>query len=169
MVFLAYERRSVPIPPALADELAALLVTKSGDRDASCAPRPRAAPCATGTSCPVISSLRSRPPAFRRACVSTLAPHVRGLLINADPPAHPLAVIKRLGHSSMRETYNTYGHLFPTLDEALTTSVDRAYPAAQIARHASTTVTDVGKVESGHPLRLTRERECLAADGLGRR
>src|SRR2546421_7966473 len=52
------------------------------------------------------------------------------LLINADPPAHPLAVMKRLGHSSITVTYNTYGHLFPALDEALTSSVDRAYRAA---------------------------------------
>jgi Phage integrase family len=34
--------------------------------------------------------------------------------------AHPLAVMQRLGHSSITVTMNTYGHLFPELDEALT-------------------------------------------------
>ena len=58
------------------------------------------------------------------------------LLINADPPAHPLAVMKRLGHSSITVTYNTYGHLFPALDEALTTSVDRAYRDATVRNGA---------------------------------
>jgi len=53
------------------------------------------------------------------------------LLINADPPAHPLAVMKRLGHSSITVTYNTYGHLFPALEEALTESLDRTYGSAK--------------------------------------
>lgn len=64
------------------------------------------------------------------------------LLINADPPAHPLAVMKRLGHSSITVTYNSYGHLFPALDEALTESVDRAYRSARaITTHSTRAVT----------------------------
>ncbi|HWI02776.1 MAG TPA: hypothetical protein VNT52_02955, partial [Acidimicrobiales bacterium] len=39
----------------------------------------------------------------------------------------PLAVMKRLGHSSITVAYDTYGHLFPALDEALTDSLDRSY------------------------------------------
>ena len=35
--------------------------------------------------------------------------------------------MKRLGHSSITVTYDTYGHLFPALDEALTDSLDRSY------------------------------------------
>jgi hypothetical protein len=34
--------------------------------------------------------------------------------------AHPRAIMERLGHSSIQVTLGTYGHLFPTLDEALT-------------------------------------------------
>jgi integrase len=38
--------------------------------------------------------------------------------------AHPRAIMERLGHSSIQVTLGTYGHLFPTLDEALTGRLD---------------------------------------------
>jgi integrase len=47
------------------------------------------------------------------------------LLIAEGAPA--LAVMKRLGHSSITVTMNTYGHLFPALEEALTDRLDAAY------------------------------------------
>jgi integrase len=34
--------------------------------------------------------------------------------------AHPRAIMERLGHSSITVTLNTYGHLFPELEEHLT-------------------------------------------------
>jgi len=40
--------------------------------------------------------------------------------------AHPRAIMERLGHSSIQVTLGTYGHLFPTLDEALTGRLDQA-------------------------------------------
>jgi integrase len=46
-------------------------------------------------------------------------------LIAEGAPA--LAVMKRLGHSSITVTMNTYGHLFPALEEALTDRLDVAY------------------------------------------
>jgi integrase len=49
------------------------------------------------------------------------------LLINADPPAHPLAVMRRLGHSSITITLDRYGHLFPEVEQSVTESLDRAY------------------------------------------
>jgi len=128
-----YERRSVPIPPSLVEELAAHLTGRGDQRDAFVFTSPTGGP------------LRQRnfmgrhfKPAVERA---GLPPDLRfhdlrhtcaAPLINADPPAHPLAVMKRLGHSSITVTYNTYGHLFPVLDEALTASLGRAY------RHAAT-------------------------------
>jgi len=57
--------------------------------------------------------------------------HTCAALLNADPPAHSLPVMKRLGHSSITVTYNTYGHLFPALEEALTESLDRSYRASR--------------------------------------
>jgi len=43
--------------------------------------------------------------------------------------AHPRAIMERLGHSSIQVTLGTYGHLFPTLDEALTSRLDKAIQA----------------------------------------
>jgi integrase len=40
--------------------------------------------------------------------------------------AHPRAIMERSGHSSIQVTLGTYGHLFPTLDEALTGRLDEA-------------------------------------------
>jgi site-specific recombinase XerD len=41
--------------------------------------------------------------------------------------AHPRAIMERLGHSSIQVTLGTYGHLFPTLDEALTEQGPQAH------------------------------------------
>ncbi|HEX2063260.1 MAG TPA: tyrosine-type recombinase/integrase [Acidimicrobiales bacterium] len=41
--------------------------------------------------------------------------------------AHPRAIMERLGHSSITVTLNTYGHLFPSLDEALTDGLEATY------------------------------------------
>jgi integrase len=45
--------------------------------------------------------------------------------------AHPRAIMERLGHSSIQVTLGTYGHLFPTLDQALTSRLDQAIAAAR--------------------------------------
>jgi integrase len=39
--------------------------------------------------------------------------------------AHPRAIMERLGHSSITVTIDTYGHLFPALDEALSEGLER--------------------------------------------
>ena len=44
--------------------------------------------------------------------------------------AHPLAIKERLGHSSITVTLDQYGHLLPSLDEALTEGLDRTYREA---------------------------------------
>jgi integrase len=38
--------------------------------------------------------------------------------------AHPKVIQERLGHSSIKVTLDTYGHLFPNLDEALAQALD---------------------------------------------
>jgi integrase len=38
--------------------------------------------------------------------------------------AHPKVIQERLGHSSIKVTLDTYGHLFPNLDEALAHGLD---------------------------------------------
>jgi len=133
-----YERRSVPLPAALADELAVLVRDRAGDRDAFVFTSPTGAPLRHHNF-----SERHFKPAVRRAGLPDglrfhdLRHTCAALLINSDPPAHPLAVMKRLGHSSITGTYDTYGHLFPALDEALTASMDRSYRAARSSSNRS--------------------------------
>ena len=44
--------------------------------------------------------------------------------------AHPRAIMERLGRSSIKVTLDTYGHLFPALDEALTEGLDEQFQTA---------------------------------------
>jgi integrase len=47
--------------------------------------------------------------------------------------AHPIAIRERLGHSSITVTMDTYGGLFPRLDEAIATGLDEPLRAALAA------------------------------------
>jgi integrase len=51
--------------------------------------------------------------------------------------AHPLVVKERLGHSSITVTMDRYGHLFPELDEAVTTRLDGAIESSIAARQTA--------------------------------
>lgn len=44
---------------------------------------------------------------------------------------HPMAVKEMMGHSSIRVTYDVYGHLFPTMHEASIASLEAAFPSAK--------------------------------------
>ena len=41
--------------------------------------------------------------------------------------AHPLAIKERLGHASIQTTMDTYGGLFPGLDEAIAEGLDGTF------------------------------------------
>lgn len=131
------ERRGVPIPRTLADELAAHLAGSPHDPEALVFNAPGGGPLRHHNFYrrhfkPALAAAglpdRVRFHDLRHTCAA--------LLINADPPAHPLAIMKRLGHSSITVTYNTYGHLFPALEETLTEALDRGYRAAKPAECA---------------------------------
>ena len=51
--------------------------------------------------------------------------------------AHPRAIMERMGHSTIQVTLGTYGHLFPSLEAALTDALDDVYRAAEPARPAN--------------------------------
>src|SRR5205823_14340071 len=55
---------------------------------------------------------------------------IRGAALMIAEGAHLLAAKERLGHSSIQVTADRYGHLFPSLEEALTDRVDAAFRAA---------------------------------------
>lgn len=44
--------------------------------------------------------------------------------------AHPKEIQERMGHSTIRLTFDRYGHLLPSLDERLKTGLDEAFRAA---------------------------------------
>ncbi len=131
-----YERRAVALPPSLCEELAAYLADRSRERYALVFSAPEGGP------------LRHRNfyrRQFRPAVAAAGLPertrfhdlrHTCAALLIAQG-AHPLAVMQRLGHSSITVTMNTYGHLFPELDEALTEGLDAAYRAARDANRES--------------------------------
>ncbi len=48
--------------------------------------------------------------------------------------AHPLTIKERLGHSSIRTTMDTYGHLFPAQDEALAEALDGLFRGSDAGR-----------------------------------
>ena len=48
--------------------------------------------------------------------------------------AHPKAIAERLGHASITTTLNTYGHLFPSLDEELAGRLDDVARDSGVAR-----------------------------------
>jgi len=48
--------------------------------------------------------------------------------------AHPRALMERLGHASVSTSLDTYGHLLPSLDEALTAGLNDVAQAARAQR-----------------------------------
>jgi integrase len=121
--------RTVTLPPSVRDELVVHLVPV--------ADHPDALAFTTAAGAPIRQSnfyrRHFRPTAdaiglgctfhdLRHFCVASL--------IAAG--AHPRAIMERMGHSSITVTLDTYGHLFPTLDEALTDALD-----AQISEAAA--------------------------------
>ncbi len=44
---------------------------------------------------------------------------------------HPRAIMERLGHSTITVTLDTYGHLFPSLEQRLDDALDRLYTSAK--------------------------------------
>lgn len=70
-------------------------------------------------------------PALRRAGLEGIRVHdlrhtAVALAINVSN-AHPKAVQVRFGHSSIQQTYDRYGHLFPQMDEGIADDLDAAF------------------------------------------
>ncbi len=131
-----YQRRSVPLPTFLVDELAEYLATRGPlGRDALVFTSPNDAPLRQHHfywrhfKPAVVRAELEVQPRFhdlRHTCVA--------LLIAEG--AHQLTIMRRLGHSSIQVTLDTYGHLFPELEEDVTQRLDAVGRAAR-ARRAS--------------------------------
>ena len=122
--------RSVPLPSFLVDMLATYLAERGVDRDP--AARVFVGP-AGGAYRHSNFYRRVFKPAAEQAGLRDFRFHdlrhtYATLLIKEG--AHPRVVMDRMGHSSIQLTMNTYGHLFPSEDEATIDGLDRTFREA---------------------------------------
>jgi integrase len=125
-----YERRSVTLPAFLVDELAKHLTARPDDPDALVFTSPE------GSTLNHKNFYRRHfKPAVNAAGLAAntrfhdLRHTCAALCIALG--AHPKAIQERLGHSSITVTLDRYGHLFPELDESLTSKLDHLYRAVR--------------------------------------
>jgi integrase len=121
-----YARRSVPVPMSLADELASWLCARSADVGDFVFTSPRGESLRHGNFYrrwfkPAVLRVGLDP----RTRVHDLR-HTAVALMVAEG-AHLLAIKERLGHSTILVTADRYGHLFPSIEEALTVRLDSTY------------------------------------------
>ena len=128
-----YARRTVPVPEVLADELLAHLGGRPPD------PQAFVFTSAEGGALRHTNFYRRYyKPAVHRSGLDPRTRfhdlrHTAAALMIAEG-AHLLAVKERLGHSSIQVTADRYGHLFPSLEAALTDRLDATYRAAAASR-----------------------------------
>lgn len=122
-----YERRSVPIPRSLVDELAEVVAGKAPDDFAWTSPQGDALRYSNWYK-------RHFRPAVTRSQVPDetrfhdLRHTYAALLISQG--AHPRAIMERMGHSTITVTLDNYGHLFPKLDAHLDDALDSMHQSA---------------------------------------
>ncbi len=63
--------------------------------------------------------------------------------------AHPKEIQERLGHSTIRMTFDRYGHLFPNLDERLREGLDAGFRQAIEERKRGQEEPEAGRAEGG--------------------
>jgi len=135
-----YQRRSVPLPQSLVDELTSHLAGKD----------PSDFVFTSSRGGPLRQSnfyARSFKPAVLRAGLPEETRfhdlrHTYAALLIAEG-AHPRAIMERLGHSSIQVTLGTYGHLFPSLEASLTEALDDVYRNAEPTQPAD--VREIGE------------------------
>ena len=128
-----YERRSVPIPRSLIDELAEHVAGRGPDEFVWQSPEGGPFRYSNWFK-------RHYRPAVERAAVPAetrfhdLRHSYAAMLIAQG--AHPRAIMERMGHSTITVTLDNYGHLFPKLDEALDDALDGMYRDSQPVHRA---------------------------------
>ena len=118
-----YERRSVPIPQSMIEELGELV--QGIDQQACVWRSPQDGPLRYGNW-----FKRHFKPAVVRAGLPERTRfhdlrHSYAALLIAER-AHPRAIMERLGHSTITVTLDTYGHLFPSIEASLDDALDLA-------------------------------------------
>lgn len=119
-----YERRSVPIPKSLIDDLAEQVAGQGQDDFVWVSPqggpfrysnwfKRHFRPAVDRANIPAETRFHD----LRHSYAAMLIAH----------GAHPRAIMERMGHSTITVTLDNYGHLFPKLDEALDDALDGTY------------------------------------------
>jgi integrase len=127
-----YGRRTVALPRFLCDELGAYLVGRDVSPDAHLFTSPDGGPLRQSNF-----YRRTFKPAVRAAGLPDglrfhdLRHTCAALLIAQG--AHPRALMERLGHSSVTVSLDRYGHLLPSLDEALVDGLEDTYRRSRAA------------------------------------
>lgn len=124
-----YAHRAVPIPAALAAEMEDHLAGRPHTAEAFVFTAPDGGPLRHSNF-----YRRFYKPAVRRSSLDDRTRfhdlrHTAAALMIAEG-AHLRAVKERLGHSTIQVTADRYGHLFPSLEAALTDRLDATYRAA---------------------------------------
>jgi integrase len=136
-----HQRRTVPLPAFLADEIAVHIASRAHRPDAFVFTGPEGAPIRHG------NFYRRH---FRPAVAASGVPsatrfhdlrHTCASLLIAQG-AHPKAIAELLGHSTITVTLDRYGHLFEGIAEQLAVGLDATYRAAQ--RPASLSLRSAG-------------------------
>ena len=128
MATKTYERRTVPIPASLIDELAEHLAGAAPDDFVWQSPQGGPFRYSNWFK-------RHFKPAVIRAGLPTgtrfhdLRHSYAAMLIAQG--AHPRAIMERMGHSTITVTLDTYGHLLPKIDAALDEALDGMYRTSE--------------------------------------
>ena len=142
-----HERRTVRLPRFLCDLLGAYMADRPNSASDLVFTSPRGAPLRHNA----FYRRQFKPAVVAAGLPSALRFHdlrhtCAALLIAQG--AHPRAIMERLGHSSITVTIDTYGHLFPALDEALSEGLERTYHAARANRSGNSCGADVVQIGS---------------------
>lgn len=138
-----YARRHVPLPDFLVAEMVEFLAGRSDDPDELVFRSPLGGPLRHGN----FYRRFYRPAVTAAGLPETVRFHDLRHTYAAfciASTADPYAVMKRMGHSTITVTYDTYGHLFPARDAEITTALEAL----------------------GHAARANRGRKCDAGSGL---
>jgi integrase len=120
--------RAVPIPPIVADEIAAHL-DRTGNRDLVFT-SPHGLPIRRTTFRRLVWA-----PALNRAGIAPPLPRVHDLrhaavALAIEMGAHPKQIQEMVGHANITMTLDQYGHLFPSAAEQLAGRMDATFRAA---------------------------------------
>lgn len=125
-----YQRRAVPLPASIREDLMALLRTRPHRPDDPVFTSPEGGPLRHNN----FYRRQFKPAVVQAGLEPTVRfhdlRHTYASFLIAEG-AHPRAIMERMGHSSVQVTLGTYGHVLPGIDERLTCGLDDAARAAR--------------------------------------